>query len=157
VKSSSRLLIGFGLGLAVVVIITVVLALSIGQKNAPPLSADSPEGTVQQFLLAVQSKDYAAAYKYLIPPSTQPDVNTFQGSFEYFSSSAQNVSNNTWKANLGKTSLQGDTASVEIILEVFTSGGPFGNPIRSNTIIFFLKKTGNTWLISSPTDLYWLY
>ncbi len=156
-KSSSRLLIGFGIGLTVVIVITVVLALSIGQKNAPPLSENSPERTVQQFLQAIQSKDFTSAYNYLAPPSAATDPKDFTGSFEYFSMSARNASSNTWKANLGKISVQGDTASVEIILEVFTSGGPFGNPIRSNNIIFFLKKTDNTWLITAPADLYWLY
>jgi hypothetical protein len=157
VKPSSRLLLGFGLGLIVLVVITVVLALSIGQKNAPPLAADTPEGTVQRFLLAVQSKDYAAAYKLIIPPAQSGDIKSIPEPYEYFSSSAQHLSNNTWKANLGKISLEGETASVEIILEVFTSGGPFGNPIRTDTIIFFLKKVDNDWLITSPTDLYWLY
>jgi hypothetical protein len=157
VKTSSRLLMGFGIGILVLVIITVALALSLGQGNAPPLSADTPEGTVQRFLLAIQSKDYRTAYNYLVPPPTPADINSAPRSFDYFSSSAQNASTNTWKANLGKTTLDGDTASVNITLEIFVSGGPFGNPIRSHEVMFFLKKTDAVWLITSPTDLYWLY
>jgi len=76
VKSSSRLLMGFGIGIIVLVIITVVLALSLGQKNAPLLSADTPEGAVQRFLLAVQSKDYTAAYNYLLLPAAPADTNS---------------------------------------------------------------------------------
>jgi hypothetical protein len=157
VKSSSRLLLGFGIGIAVLVIITVVLALALGQKNAPLMDSDTPEGVVQRFLLAVQSKDYPAAYNYLLPPDTTADDKSPPRTFEWFSSSAQNVSNNTWKASLGKTSINGENASVEITLEVFVSGGPFGNPIRSQNIIFSLKKVGSAWLITSPTDMYWLY
>ena len=153
-KSSSRLLIGFGIGIAVLVILTVVLALALGQKNAPLLSSDTPEGTVQRFLLAVQEKNFTAAYEYLAP--APPDINKPPQSFSYFASSALNA-NNAWKAELGKTTLQGKNASVEIILEVFVSGGPFGNPIRTQNVIFSLTQSGNRWLITSPTDLYWLY
>jgi hypothetical protein len=157
VKSSSRLLIGFGIGIAVLVIITVALVLTLGQRNAPSLPADSPEGVVQRFLLAVQSKDYSAAYNYLAPPQTPADKNFPPRSFESFTMSAQNASNHTWKATLSQTVITGDNASVEVAIEVFASGGPFGNVIHTNNITFFLKNAGNAWLIVSPTDLYWLY
>jgi hypothetical protein len=148
---------GFGLGILVLVIITVVLALTLGQSNAPPLAAGTAEGTVQRFLLAVQSKDYLTAYNYLVPPPTPIDLKSPPRSFDYFSSSAQNMPAHTWKANLGKTTIDGDSATVNITLEVFTSGGPFGNPIQTHDVVFFLTKTSGQWLITSPTDLFWLY
>jgi hypothetical protein len=157
VKSSSRLLMGFGIGITALVLITVALALALGQKNAPLLSSNTPEGVVQRFLLAVQNKDYPDAYAYLLPPAVPADDKSSPRTFEYFSSSVQNISNNAWKANLGKTSINGENAIVEITLEVFVSGGPFGNPIRSQNVIFSLKKVGSAWLIASPTDMYWLY
>ncbi len=156
-KSSSRLLIGFGIGTLVLVIITVVLALALGQKNAPLLPDNSPEGTVQRFLLAVQAKDYTLAYTYLAPPTEPPDKFSAPRSFADFSSSTQNLPNNPWKASLGKTSIQGDTATVEVTVEVFVAGGPFGNPIRSQNVNFSLQKVGNVWLIISPANLYWLF
>ncbi|MBN1189108.1 MAG: hypothetical protein JXA46_05085 [Dehalococcoidales bacterium] len=155
-KSSSRLLTGFGIGLFVLVIVTVVLALSIGQQNAPTLPADTPEGTVQRFLLAVQANDYAAAYDYIIP-RRDGETKTAEASYQQFSLSARYASGSTWKANLGQVSRQDQSASVEIILEFFTSGGPFGNPIRTDSVVFNLRKVDNAWLIASPTDLYWLY
>jgi hypothetical protein len=155
-KSSSRVLMWFGAGIAVLVILTVVLALSLGQKNAPLLDPNTPEGTVQRFLLAVQDKDYTTAYNYLVPPPTPEEKGLPAGTFSYFTSSALNTTN-SWKADLGKTTLLGTNATVEITLEVFASGGPFGGPIQTRSVIFSLTKTGNEWQITSPTDLYWLY
>jgi hypothetical protein len=70
--------------------------------------------------------------------------------------SAQNASNLSWKANLDKTTVSGATASVEISVEVFRLEGPLNNPVHQLTEIFILIQEGNSWLITSPTDLYWI-
>jgi hypothetical protein len=157
VKRSSRLLMGFGIGILVLVIVTVVLALSLGQKNTQPLAAGTPEGTVQRFLLAIQSREYLTAYSYLVPTPTPSDFKYQPRSIDDFTISAQNISGRSWKATLGKVNQDGNKATVNVSLEVFESGGPFGNPISNHEVVFFLEKTGDAWLISSPIDLYWLY
>jgi hypothetical protein len=159
-KPSSRMLIGFGSAIAVLIVITVVLVLVLGQSGSPSLPENTPQGTVQRYLQAVQDKDYAKAYNYLAPQSTPtPDgIKPIPPqTFEYFVMSAQNTANITWKANLGKVTQTGNTASVEIIVDVFRAQGPFGSPINSHNLTFFLQKNGANWLITAPTDLYWIY
>jgi hypothetical protein len=159
-KPSSRMLIGFGSTIAVLVIFTIVLVLVLGQSSSPALPESTPQGAVQRYLQAVQDKDYAKAYSYLAPPSTPtPDgIKPYpQQTFEYFVMSAQNTTNVTWKANLGKVTQTGTSANVEIAVDVFRPQGPFGSPINSHNVTFFLQKSGANWLITAPTDLYWIY
>lgn len=66
-KTSSRMLIGFGSAIAVLIIVTVVLVLTLGQGSSATLPGDTPQGTIQRYLLAVQNKDYAEAYNFLAP------------------------------------------------------------------------------------------
>jgi hypothetical protein len=159
-KTSNRILLGFGIGIAALVIITIVLVFTLGQKAAPLLSENTPEGTVQRYLQAIQDKDYTKAYSYIAPiptPTDYPKGYPPAQSFEYWIQSAQNAANNNWRATLGKTIINGDNATVGIKVEVFRSGGLFNNPVYSNNVTFSLKKVNNLWLITSPTELYWIY
>jgi len=51
----------------------------------------------------------------------------------------------------------GDTASGEVIIDVFRTDGPLGNPVNTNNLTFMLKNNGGVWLILTPDSLYWLY
>jgi hypothetical protein len=159
-KTSSRTLVGFGIGIGVLVIVTIILVLTLGKSNPTMLPADSPEGVVQRYLVAIQEKNFPAAYAYLVPPTTSdPNNPKIPPSMSYndWLASAQYAANSTWKANLGKVIVTGDTANVAVTIDTFRPGGPFGNPVNTNNMTFFLKKAGTSWLINSPTDLYWLY
>ncbi len=159
-KPSSRILIAFGSAIAVLIIVTVVLVLTLGQGSSVSLPQNSPQGAIQRYLQAVQDKDYAKAYSLLTPPTTPtPDGGkpVPPQDFQYYVMSAQNAANNTWKANLGKVTETGNTATVDVSVEVFRPSGPFGNQVSTNNVTFFLKQAGNSWLITAPLDLYWLY
>jgi hypothetical protein len=161
-KSSNRALAIFGISLGLILVAAVILVLTVGKGNAPLLPPNSPEGTVQRYLTAVQDKDYSGAYS-LIAPAPTP-IDTFKAppsgppnSFDFWMMSVQNSANLSWKANLNKTTVAGDSASVEITVEVFRPGGPLSSPIHDITEVFNLTRSGNLWLIASPTDLYWIY
>jgi hypothetical protein len=158
-KPSSRMLIGFGSAILVLIIVTVVLVLTLGQSGSANLPENTPQGTVQRYLQAVQDKDYAKAYRYLAPqPTPSPDgIKPPPQTYEFFVMSAQNANDATWKANLGKVTETGSNSSVEITVEVFRPQGPFGSPVNTHNVTFFLQKTGSNWLITAPTDLYWIY
>jgi hypothetical protein len=159
-KTSSRALLGFGVGIVVLVMITVGLVLTLGKGNPPLLDENTPQGIVQRYMNAIQEKNYQAAYNFLAPVDPN-DPNYPKGppiySFDNWVMSAQNAGNITWRANLGKVSTSGDNANVETIIDTFRPNGPFGNPVNSHNVTFFLKKVGSNWLITSPMDLYWLY
>ena len=154
-KTSSRILMGFGIAIAALVILTLVLVLTLGKSQSPLLPENSPQGVVQRYLLAVQEKNYPLAYTYLVPPDTT-NIDKSQ-SYDNWLSSAQYSSNSTWKANLGQVDINGASANVTVTIDVFRAGGPFGNPVTSNSITLILQKSESVWLIASPTDLYWLY
>ena len=159
-KPSSRMLIGFGSAILVLIILTVVLVLTIGQGSSASLPENTPQGTVQRYLQAVQDKDYTKAYGYLAPsPTPAPDGVKVPPpeTYEFFVMSAQNANSTTWKADLGKVTETGSTASVEVTVEVFRPQGPFGSPVSTHNVTFLLQKSGNNWLITTPTDLYWIY
>ena len=155
-RTSSRALIGFGIGIGVLVLVTIILVLTLGRGKSALLSENTPQGIVQRYLLAIQEKDYSAAYKYLAPPEP---VNVKEPvlSYEMWLTSAQNSVNSTWKANLGEVNISGETANVNVTIGVLRPGGPFGNPVNTSNVTFFLKNVGSNWLIVSPADLYWLY
>jgi hypothetical protein len=155
-RTSSRTLLGFGIGLGILIVVTIILALTLGRGNSPLMAENTPQGIVQRYLLAVQEKNYSAAYNYLAP-SDPKNVNGPIQSYDMWLQASQNSANSTWKANLGQVSISGETANVGITIEVLRPGGPFGNPVNTNNITFFLKKVGANWLIVSPADLYWLY
>jgi hypothetical protein len=155
-KTSSRTLIGFGIGLAVLVIITIILVLTVGQKTAPELSDNTPQGVLQRYLLAVQEKNYPVAYAYLNPHDFKNPGGPTQ-TYEDWLQSARNTRNHTWKAYLGQVTVNADTASIVLNIDVFRADGPLANPINSNSITFLLDRSSGKWLIISPTDLYWIY
>ena len=157
-NSSNRILVGFGVGIALLVVITLVLVLAMGQQSSPRLPADTPEGTVQSYLLALKDGDYIAARTFLLIPDTgnnrpgYPLIPPYPVPYR---------SNNPspWKANLGQTNVTGDQATVEVTVDNFSGpSGPFDNPVRTMSIIFSLEKgPGGRWLITQPLDAYWLY
>jgi hypothetical protein len=165
-KTSSRALIGFGIGIAVLVILTIVLVLTLGQRNPTLLPENTPQGTVQRYLVAIQEKEYQKAFGYLAPldpndpnyikePPYVKDYPLY--SYEEWLRSAGDSGDTTWKANLGKVNISGESAYVEVIIEVFRPGGPFDNAVHTNKTTFTLKKAESGWLIIDPRYLYWRY
>ncbi len=160
-RSSSRVLIGFGVVLAVLVITTIVLVFTLGQRNLPQLAENTPEGTLQRYLLAIQDREFQKAYSYIyIPPvssPTDPKAVYPASSYEFWIISAENAASKTWKANLGRITISGNTATVAVTVEVFQTQGLFENPVSTNNVIFSLQKQGTDWLITAPVDVYWVY
>ena len=154
-KSSSRLLIAFGVAIGVLVIVAVVLVLTMpSEEGVSLLPEDTPEGTVQRFLLALQAEDYLEAYSYLSPQRTEKIP------YEEWSEEGRLDSPGEkpgWKATLGKSTAKDDEATVKVKVEVLRPSGPFRNPVRTHDITFVLKKEGGSWAIASPSELWWLY
>jgi hypothetical protein len=155
-KTSSRALIIFGIVLTALIVVTVVLVLTLGQKNPPQLAENTPQGTLQRYLQAIQDKDYQTAYKYLIPTSIKnPDNSSL--TYEQWLNTSRNFGDTTWKAYLGQVNTTGDTASINLNVDVFQVNGLLSNPVNSHTVTFVLKQSNGQWRILSPTDLFWIY
>lgn len=152
-KASNRFLLGFGIAIGALIIVTLVLVATIGQRNAPLLPENTPEGVVQRFLVAIQERDYPQAYSYLGPDRVGVKV-TYEDWVRQFQ---YNRGEAGWKATLGQTVGTGDERTVEVIIEVFRPGGPFEDPVHTNRVNYFLKRTGDTWRIIMPADVWWIY
>lgn len=154
-NSSRRWLIIFAIVISVLVLATVSLVLLTKGNEVTLLSEDTPQGIVQRYLLAIQDKDYQKAYGYLHIDQSGKIITYYHwlNSVPIYQTTPQNV----WKATLGKTTQNGDNATVEVTIDTFRPGGPFEDPLRSQQIIFQLSKIDGKWLITSPTYIYWIY
>ncbi len=152
-KSSSRWLYLFGIAIGGLVIATVILALTTGASaDKPLLSEDTPEGTVQRYLVAVRDGDYLAAEGYLSPSDDdETDLKLVR------SRAIGSSEDPGWKATLGDTILKDDKATVEVTVDVFRPRGPFENAVNTQQITFFLVKEESSWKITSPVNIWWLY
>ena len=153
-KAANRFALGFVIAILALIAVTVGLAL-LTHGPTVSLPEDTPDGTVQRFLTAVQNRDFPKAYGYL-----SHDQKGALATYDDWIRSVQppsQTSRPAWRATLGKTTTSGNYSSVEVIVDVFQPGGPFENPVRTQTVLFQLTKTGNSWFITSPPYLYWIY
>jgi hypothetical protein len=155
-KSSRKWLMLFAVIIGVLVIATTSLVLFTRGNNVALLPPDSPQGTVQRYLVAIQDKDYQTAFNYLSPDASPGKPITFNEWLLQVGSSASS-SQSVWKASLGKITENSSSAVVEVIIDHFYSGSLFGNSSNNMPVTFELTKTTGGWLIISPTDIYWIY
>jgi hypothetical protein len=157
--NSSRVwLIIFAIVVSILVIATVSLVLLTKGNEVNILPDNTPQGIVQRYLVALQEKDYQKAYTFLsFDPSEK--IQTYNDWLRMVIGGPQISNQSAWKAALGKTTQngEGDNATVEVIIDTFRPGGPFEDPVRSQSIIFQLRKINDQWLITSPTYIFWIY
>ena len=152
-KSSNRLLLWFGAVIGALIALSIILVAVTARQPEKTLPENTPEGTVQRYLLAITNGDYQKAFAYL-SQAPQARLN--------YDDWVRQLGNNrpsssSWKASLGKTTVTGNQATVNIVVSVFTPSGPFSDPVRTNNVSFILQKSGDSWLITSPTYVYWIY
>jgi hypothetical protein len=152
--SSRRWLLIFAIIIGVFVISTVTLVLFSEGNKITLLPEDSPQGTVQRYLIAIQEKDYQKAFSYL-SFSPADKITTYNDWLMMVGPQASTQA--VWKATLGKITLNGNNAQVEVTIDTARPGGLFGNSQTSQLIIFQLAKTANSWGITSPTYVSWIY
>jgi len=151
-KSSNRWLIIFGAVIFVLVVAAVVLVLFLPPSEAPLAPEGTPEGTVQRYLLALEAEDFPTAWGYLSPPASENL--TYDNWLRQMPRPAEKPG---IRITLRKSSLTGNQASVEVVIDVFRPTGPFDNPVSSQDVTFFLTRIGTSWKITSPTYVWWFF
>ncbi len=154
-KSSNRLLIIFAAVIGLLAVVTLAVVLVTGNRQPQLLPAGTPEGTVQRYLLAIENGEYLTAYNYLY---FQPDnkIDTFEMWRQSFNNPYS--TRPAYKATLVRSSTSGDSATVDVSIDVFRGGmGPFNNPVSSTVIQFNLQRIDGAWKITNPTYVWWLY
>jgi hypothetical protein len=153
--NSRSWLIIFTFATGILVIATVSLVLLTKGNEVALLPENTPQGIVQRYLIAVQEKNYQNAFSYISfdPAEKIQTYNDWIGMV----GGPQMSNQSEWKATLGKTTQNGDNATVEITIDTLRPGGPFANSMSSQQIVFQLIKIDGKWLIRSPTYIYWIY
>lgn len=151
-KSSSRVLAVSGLVLGGLALAALILAVVLSGMNQPALLAENtPEGVVQRFFIAIDEGDYLKAYTYVSPPrGVENYYDIWKGPF------INSGERPAFRVSLGQSVHQTLTASVEVIVETFRPGSPFGSNINTNRILFMLDLEDGNWRITSPVDIWWL-
>lgn len=155
-KSPNRILLWFGIAIAVIIVSTVALVLINQSRQVSLLPEDTPQGVVQRLLMAIQEKDYPEAYSYLdiVENNTKLSYEDWLNSIKPVYPPEQSI----WKATLGTTNITGNTATIEINIDIFRSDSqPLDNSVYSQRVIYYLSKINNQWFITSRPELYWLY
>lgn len=153
---SRRTLIIFGtiLGLLVIAVTALVFLTNTGDIDL--MAEDSPEGTVQRYLIAIHENRYQDAYSYL---KFSPDdrIESFKDWMSMSAGWPGPDSQRTWKALLGESEITTNKATVGVVIDTFRPGGVFENPVNSQNLLFTLKQENSKWFITSPLYFYWIY
>jgi hypothetical protein len=154
-KSSDKFLIAIVVGAILLVLIAFVVVLR--QPNPSYLPEDTPEGVINNYLLALQKDDYARAYGYL-----SPDLAGYPSSVTEF---ASDVDRDSWKfgqggddtvLDMGSREPLGDEMLVTIQITHFYHNGPFDSSSYTESAWFTLSKADVNWQIVDGGVYFWV-
>ncbi len=144
-----RFLTGILIGIGVIVIIALSLFF-LRRGEARYVSEDKPEGVIQNYVLALQKKDFEKAYGYLAEGNNKPKFSEFR---EFFISSFESY--NRSGLSFGTSSITGDTAFVTVIIQR-NYGGPFSEISRQHETVD-LSLQNDSWKIKRFPYPFWGY
>lgn len=147
-----RFLIGIlaGIGALVVLSLAIYFIRRGGMEYGPE---DTPQGVVQNYVVALQRGDYDRAYDYLAAFETRPDRARFREPFVSYLSRDVTLTG----LEITSASLADDGSSALVYLALQRGGsGPFDRGYReSNTAELVLE--GGAWKINSMPYPFWNY
>jgi hypothetical protein len=143
-----RFLTGILIGIAVLVVIALAVFFS-RRGTQTYISEETPEGVVHNYVLAVLNKDYEKAYSYLAELANKPTYEQFRDAFL-----KGMVNPNNAAVEVGKSEINDDTASVEVVM-IYSQSDPFSTGYRDVQRAILVKQNG-TWKLSSmPYYYFW--
>ena len=145
-----RFLVGILVGIAVLVV--VALAVFFTRRGTQAYIADDvPEGVVHNYVLAILNKNYEKAYGYLADLENKPTYEQFRDAF------LKGVVNpNNSAIDVGKSEINGDTASVEVGM-IYNPSDPFSTGYRDVQHASLIKQESSWKLSSMPSYYFWDY
>jgi len=143
-----RFLTGILVGIAVLVVIALAVFF-IRKDKQSYISEDAPEGVVHNYVLAVLNKDYQKAYSYLADLENKPTYEQFRDSFL-----KGMINPNNSAIDVGKSEIDGDTASVEVAM-IYSQSDPFSTGYRDVQRAILVKQSGGWKLSSMPYYYFW--
>ncbi len=144
-----RFLAAILIGIALLGILAVVFYF-VRQGGGAYSNDTSPQGVVQNYLLALNRNDFSRAYQYLAQRSQMPSQTQFQ---QYFLSFYTNLSD--FSVQVGATYISGDQASVVLVL-IQTGSSPFGSSSRLQQPASLVRQEGEWKILQMPYP-FWDY
>lgn len=145
-----RFLTGILIGIAVLIVIALTVFFSRKDGNLNYIADDTPEGVVQNYVVALHKRDFDKAYGYLADLQNKPSQEQFHQSFLNHSVDPANAG-----VEIGKTEIVGNSASVGLGV-VYGQSDPFSNGYR-NTDYAQLVRQKDTWKIKQMPYSFWAY
>jgi len=144
-----RFLIGILIGIAVLVVIALTVFFS-RKDNLDYVADDTPEGVVQNYVVAVHKRDFEKAYGYLADIGNKPTLEQFHQSFLNHSVDPTNAG-----LEVGKSELSEDSASVSLGI-IYSARDPFSNGYRNTEYAQLVRQNG-AWKIKQMPYSFWAY
>lgn len=138
----SRPLLFIGAGILALLIVSVVVVLVVGRADSADYAADSPEGTLQRYLAAVDEGDYDAAYAYFSERvQGQMSVDDFRRSIAMYGG-YQPRQRVLFRGSSGDA----DRVRLELDIEYFYDDGFGGSSSRQPREVTMVREAGE-WRI----------
>ena len=137
-SKSNRLLAAMAIGLVALV---AVAAVFVAIRDPAEFDPDSPEAVVQAYLVAVLDDDAEAAHALLTPE--------LQGRCAIDELQDRYYHDEDGRITLVDSTIEGDTARVEVKFTASYDEGPFGYSESSYEEKFRLARDDGRWQISS--------
>lgn len=144
-----RFLTGILIGIGILVVAALIL-FSMRRSEARYTTDNTPEGVIQNYVLALQKKEYEKAYAYLQEGNNKPEFSTFR---EFFITSFESY--NRAGLTFGTSSITGDSAFVTVIIQQ-NYGGPFNELSRNHETVDLTRQNGE-WKIRKFPYPFWGY
>ncbi len=147
-----RFLIGILAGIGVLVVLSLAIYF-VRRGGLEYGGEDTPEGVVQNYVIALQRSDYARAYSYLAEFENKPDQAYFRQPFVSYQD--RDV---TLTGIEITSSVETETGSGALVYLVLLRGGsgPFDQAYRENNTAEMVLE-GGLWKIRSMPYPFWSY
>lgn len=146
--TQDRFLLVILIAIGVLVVLAVGLYFIRGDRQEYSLE-DSPQGVLQNYIIALEKDDYQRAYGYLRDADLKPGYEHFRQTFL-----TKTLDPSGAAIQIGETKLSGDDVVVSIVV-IHGSSGPFGNTSREPGNALLVRSEGGDWKISSLPYPYW--
>jgi len=144
-----RFLTGILIGIAVLIVVALTVFFS-RKDNLNYVADDTPEGVVQNYVVALHKRDFDKAYGYLADLENKPTQEQFHQSFLNHSVDTTNAG-----VEIGKAEIAGNSASVSLGL-VYGQTDPFSNGYRNTDYAQLVQQNG-AWKIKQMPNNFWAY
>lgn len=156
-STSSKWLAGAGLAVLVIIVVSVVVAILNRPQASTPLPENTPEGTVQRYLLAIEDGESRQAYDYL--SSELQDKCTFQHFLDttrQFDRRDLNNGGRDRRITLESTQPIDDSVAVRVRITEFNVSAPFDVNEYSYTQEYILQEIDGAWrFVNEPWPMSW--